>query len=160
MLFRSPALPQPAIQTPAVQTPAIQTTVFEPLRAARYSAPPPAAEPEPRYEAPEPALAAAAEPTVVQPQVRPIARIVDPSVADEEEAGPLFPETSHYGDERRRGGWLSIFGGRARHDAAPAPGPAMRSNGSAHPAAQPLPAESSADPDDLEIPSFLRRLAN
>jgi len=149
--------PEPSFE-PVAPQPAIQTTVFEPQRAARYAAPPVSSEPDVRLEAREP-IAAASEPTVVQPQVRPIARIVDPSVADEEEAGPLFPETSHYGDERRRGGWLSLFGGRARHD-APAPSPAMRSNGSAHPTAQPLPAESGADPDDLEIPSFLRRLAN
>jgi cell division protein FtsZ len=107
---------------------------------------------------PEP-VAAAPEPTVIQPQIRPIARIVDPSVADEDdEAGPLFPESSQYGEERRqKGGWLSIFGGRPRHDA---PAPSLRSTGSAQPASQPLAADSAADPDDLEIPSFLRRLAN
>ena len=108
---------------------------------------------------PDPPVAAAPTATVIQPQIRPVARIVDPSVAEEEDGGPLFPE-SHYGEERRqKSGWLSIFGGRARHE-APAPGPALRSNGSAQPAAQPLASESAEDPDDLEIPSFLRRLAN
>jgi cell division protein FtsZ len=143
--------PEPAHE-PAAPQPAVQTTVFEPLRAAGASA---QREADDRLEIPEP-IAAAAEPTVIQPQIRPIARIVDPSVADEDDAGPLFPESSHYEERRQKSGWLSIFGGRARHD-APAPGPALRSNGSAQPAAQPLAAE---DPDDLEIPSFLRRLAN
>ena len=86
-------------------------------------------------------------------------KVVDPSVADEDEAGPLFPEASHYGDERRQksGGWLSIFG-RPRHDTAPAP--TMRATGSAQPAQQPIAQQHAEDPDDLEIPSFLRRLAN
>ena len=106
--------------------------------------------------APEP-VAAAPEPTVIQPQIRPIARIVDPSVADEDEAGPLFPESSNYGEDRRqKGSWLSIFGGRPRHDT---PAANLRASGSAQPAAQPLSAPTE-DPDDLEIPSFLRRLAN
>jgi cell division protein FtsZ len=127
----------------------VQTAMFEPLRAASYPAPRPATPPP---------LAVAPEPTVIQPQIRPIARIVDPSVADEDDdaAGPLFPETSHYGEERRqKGGWLSIFG-RPRHD----PTPTLRSNGSAQHAPQPAAAPSAEDPDDLEIPSFLRRLAN
>jgi cell division protein FtsZ len=137
--------PEPAYE-PAAPPPPVQTTVFESLRATQH-------------EIPEP-IAAAPAPTVIQPQVRPIARIVDPSVEDEDSAGPLFPESSNYTEERRqRSGWLSIFGGRARHD-APAPGAALRSNGATQPAAQPLAAEAAEDPDDLEIPSFLRRLAN
>jgi cell division protein FtsZ len=133
--------------------------MFEPLPAASYAAQRSTAEPEIRREAPapEPVVAVAPEPTVIQPQIRPIARIVDPSVADDDEAGPLFPESSNYGDDRRqKGSWLSIFGGRPRHDA---PAPAMRSSGSAQPAAQPMQSPAD-DPDDLEIPSFLRRLAN
>ena len=96
---------------------------------------------------------------MIQPQIRPVARIVDPSVADEDEAGPLFPESSHYGEDRRqqKGGWLSIFG-RPRHE--PAPTPSMRSTGSAQPSAQLAQPHAADDPDDLEIPSFLRRLAN
>jgi cell division protein FtsZ len=142
----------------AAPEPVVQTAVFEPLRTAAYAAQRSSVTAEVKPEAAASEPIAAAEPTVIQPQIRPIARIVDPSVADDEEAGPLFPESSHYGEERRqKGGWLSIFGGRPRHD-APAPG--LRSNGSAQPSAQPLAAESAEDPDDLEIPSFLRRLAN
>jgi cell division protein FtsZ len=149
-------LPEPVVQTPA---PVLQTAMFEPLPTASYAAQRSTAEPEIRREAPapEPVVAVAPEPTVIQPQIRPIARIVDPSVADDDEAGPLFPESSNYGDDRRqKGSWLSIFGGRPRHDA---PAPAMRSSGSAQPAAQPMQSPAD-DPDDLEIPSFLRRLAN
>jgi cell division protein FtsZ len=136
--------------------------VFEPLRAASYSAPGAAAsaQPEPLRTSAEPEIfqpAARAEPTVVEPRTPAVARIVDPSVADDDEAGPLFPESSNYGEERRqKGSWLSIFGGRPRHDA---PAPTLRSAGSAQPAAQPQSAPTE-DPDDLEIPSFLRRLAN
>jgi cell division protein FtsZ len=111
------------------------------------------AEPEMAFEPPP-----APEPKIAQPQIRPVARIVDPSVADEDDAEPLFPETSHYADERRqKGGWLSIFG-RPRQE-APHP-PAGRQNGAGHSTPQ-LMAEAPADEsDDLEIPSFLRRLAN
>jgi cell division protein FtsZ len=137
----------------AEPTPTVQTATFEPIRAANHSTP----RPIETHTRSEP-VAAAPEPTVVQPQIRPIARIVDPSVADEED-GPLFPESPSYGEERRqKGGWLSIFG-RPRHDGS-APGPSMRSAGSAQPAAPQQAVEASEDPDDLEIPSFLRRLAN
>ena len=142
---------EPAIA--AAAEPLVQTAMFEPLPTASYAAQRSTA--ESRRETPEP-VAAAQEPTVIQPQVRPIARIVDPSVADEDEAGPMFPESPHYGEERRqKGGWLSIFGGRPRHDA---PSPSLRSTTSAQPASPAT--ESAEDPDDLEIPSFLRRLAN
>jgi len=155
--------PEPAYEPVAQPAPVqpLQTAVFEPLRAANYSAPRPATDTEMRREQPALApIAAAPEPTIVQPQIRQIPRIVDPSVADEEDGGPLFPEAPHYGEERgRKSGWLSMFG-RPRHDAQPAPGPALRSTGSAQPAAQPAAARPADDPDDLEIPSFLRRLAN
>jgi cell division protein FtsZ len=138
---------EPVVQPAPIQPAPLQSAVFEPLRAANYPARP-TADAEARREAPEP--------TIIQPQARPIARIVDPSVADEEEGGPLFPE-AHYGEDRgRKGGWLSIFG-RPRHDS---PAPTLRSTGSAQPAAPPAATQHAEDPDDLEIPSFLRRLAN
>jgi cell division protein FtsZ len=136
----------------------MQTAMFEPLPTASYAAQRSSVDAEVRRETPLPEpVATAPEPTVIQPQIRPIARIVDPSVAEDDEAGPLFPESSNYGEDRRqKGSWLSIFGGRPRHDA---PAPSLRAPGSAQPAAQPLSAPAE-DPDDLEIPSFLRRLAN
>jgi cell division protein FtsZ len=145
------------VAEPAAQPVApAQPMIFEPLRAAMYTAPP-SIEPEPEI-APEP-VAAQPEPTVIQPQGRTVARIVDPSVADEEDSEPLFPnsQSSHFADDRRQksGGWLSIFG-RPRHDTT---APALRSTSSAQPAAQPI-ADQAEETDDLEIPSFLRRLAN
>jgi cell division protein FtsZ len=145
-----------------------QQKAFEPLRGAYGSGQGPASrsrdiaeqrrEVEAFFEEP---IAAPEPPPVVESQVlRPVARIVDPSVADDEEMEPLFPQQSHYADDRRQrsgGGWLSIFG-RPRQDAVPA-APVGRSAGSAQPLAQPAD-EPSEDADDLEIPSFLRRLAN
>ncbi|HEY1752644.1 MAG TPA: cell division protein FtsZ [Caulobacteraceae bacterium] len=135
---------QPRVETLRPVAPELQ------LPAQRYQAVEAQAEPEMTFEPP-----AAPEPKITQPQIRPVARIVDPSVADEEDE-PLFPEASHFADDRRqKSGWLSIFG-RPRQDAQPAP---MRaSNG--HAALQPAVEEPSQQQDDLEIPSFLRRLAN
>jgi cell division protein FtsZ len=100
------------------------------------------------FEAPPPA------PKTAQPSaVRPVTRIVDPSVADDEDE-PLFPETPRFGMDRpQKSSWLSIFG-RPRNDAA---APQLRTTA----ASQVQPQEEAADDvDDLEIPSFLRRLAN
>jgi cell division protein FtsZ len=148
--------PEPVLAFSEPQSAAIihapQTKIFEPLRAAGYSMPP--------FE--QPAMTAEAgirleSQPALQPEVRPIARIVDPSVADEEDAEPLFPETSRYIDDRRqKSGWLSLFG-RAR---AEIPAPALRATGSAQPAPLLAQEEPSTEADDLEIPSFLRRLAN
>ena len=83
---------------------------------------------------------------------------------------PLFPDR-HFGDERPKGGFFSLFGGgRARHETPPPPlrdyrndpTPVLQARAAA--AAQLAPqAEEEAHADsneDLEIPSFLRRLAN
>ena len=129
---------------------------------------------------------------------RPTIRIVDPSVADEEDdlyfepaaREPAIQAPRPYAQDRRgraepdfsdgvepaepkKGGWLSLFGGRPRYDApvaaparAPAPrGPAPRAapqHGGAAAAAQlaPAPSEAPDASEDLDIPSFLRRLAN
>jgi cell division protein FtsZ len=74
--------------------------------------------------------------------------------ADEE---PLFP-SRQYGEDRRQkgGGWLSLFGSR-RPDAQPAP---ARTMAQAQPAPEAFEDEETAEDEDLEIPSFLRRLAN
>jgi cell division protein FtsZ len=107
-------------------------------------------------------VAAQAEPA---PAPAPVTRIVDPEAAEPGDE-PLFAETA-FEPRKPRGGFLSIFGGRPRYEppAQPAPAPAAR-------AAQPAPARGGAQPleaqlpeeadqnEDLEIPSFLRRLAN
>ena len=66
-------------------------------------------------------------------------------------AEPAYDDRDH-----RRSGW-SLFGKKSRPQAnyaAPA-APQMRQTSSAQPAP-----EARAEEDDLEIPSFLRRLAN
>jgi cell division protein FtsZ len=114
------------------------------------------------YAAPAPAqpapVFASAGPTVIQP----VNRIVDPAVSETGDE-PLFAEPT-YEERRPRGGFLSIFGSRPRYDApqpvaAPAPRPAP-SRGGALPAEAVAHEEEAQQGEDLEIPSFLRRLAN
>ena len=130
----------------------------------------------------EPALVARSAP--VEP---PIIRIIDPAVEEMEAGGlgqlapaalgrPADSRTATgYGaqkapEPRQKGGWLSLFGGRPRQDysapsAQPAPAAAppapirTAGGGGAQPALQPAPEPHDAT-EDLDIPSFLRRLAN
>ncbi|MGA0599649.1 cell division protein FtsZ [Caulobacter sp. KR2-114] len=150
--------------------PAPAPKVFEPLRATAYrTGPEPTVdqagfafdEPAPQPVQPAPVMQAAPEPQIVQPTVK---RIVDPSVADDEDE-PLFPST-HYAEERRpqqqKGGFFSLFGGRPRHEPQAAAGPSMTSRpmGGAQPAMDLHEDPEAESNEDLEIPSFLRRLAN
>jgi cell division protein FtsZ len=135
-------------------------------------APEPAYEPEPEIvaEAPqadlyfeEPTVAEVApEPRITQPAPRTVTRIVDPMVEDAEDT-PLYTE-QHYADRQpqKSGGWMSLFGGgRQRDYQQPAPQqPQARTTTSARPALQPLESQQIDEGEDLEIPSFLRRLAN
>ena len=131
--------------------------VFEPLRAAAYP-PQRAAEPAMTVEPPpQQTLALEPEPApmvlVEVPRPAPVSRIVDPSVADESEHELIFPQTNYTDDNRqRRGGFLGLFG-RQRYET---PAPTARSG----PIATLPSREDQEETDDLEIPSFLRRLAN
>ena len=90
-----------------------------------------------------------------------VTRIVDPAVDDADDQ-PLFAEPA-YEARRPRGGFLSLFGGRPRYEQAPAPAATPRasaSRGGALPMEAPAPVEQPEAGEDLEIPSFLRRLAN
>ncbi len=168
---------------PAAPTP-------EPVRTAAYAPTPAAeapllwSEPAPVAREPEPAplIAAYAPPPAPEPFIStaPVRRIVDAAAAEEGDDLALDPlpsrlQQSHGGprsysrpgqgplpDPREapepRRGLLSLFGGRPRYEApapAPAPQPALRGGG-----AQPAAAPEAAPADDLDIPSFLRRLAN
>ncbi len=101
-----------------------------------------------------------------QPQSGVIKRIVDPMAAedgDEDDDEPLVADARD--DEPQRGGWLSLFGGRKRHEPSgatysPPPQRAAAGGGAAAAAAQPEEEAFEEENDDLEIPSFLRRLAN
>jgi cell division protein FtsZ len=112
-------------------------------------------------EQPDIFTAAAAEIASEPHIVAPVARIVDPAVAEAEDE-PLFAEPA-YEPRKPRGGFLSIFGGRPRYESqsAPAPQPVPApSRGGAQPAEAAAPVQVADENEDLEIPSFLRRLAN
>ena len=139
------------------------------------------AAPEPGWMFDEP-VSAAAETAPSQPslldedmgpaKVEPLAaethHFIDPEAIEEE---PLFPAIHHEERRPQKGGWLSLFGGgRPRYET---PAPAPRDLGAERPAAAtPIPqartttsAQLAEEPkseegEDLNIPSFLRRLAN
>ena len=94
-------------------------------------------------------------PTAPVIAIQPVVKIVDPSVAAHDE--PLFAPPL-YDDRKPKGGWLSLFGGRRPE--SPAPGAPPRSMGGAQPVLETFEDEEAAGREDLEIPSFLRRLAN
>jgi cell division protein FtsZ len=168
---------EPKIERRSLQAEPLRATVSprapEPVAAAAFEpAPAMAAEPELATEAREEeqpdifSAPAVAEPAIVQP----VARIVDPEVAEPDDE-PLFAEPA-YEPRRPRGGFLSIFGGRPRYDAPQAPAAAPQASAPA-PRTAPAPSRGGAQPmevqqhvedldqnEDLEIPSFLRRLAN
>ncbi|MCI3135486.1 cell division protein FtsZ, partial [Phenylobacterium aquaticum] len=133
-----------------------------PRRNADLYTPGPRAAPEPVRVEPQITAAARPQPSyAAQPQPapqQPMTRIVDPAVADEDDE-PLFGEPAYEDRRPARGGFLSLFGSRPRYDApAPAARPAAR--GGAQPAEAHLEQEQAETQEDLEIPSFLRRLAN
>ena len=136
-----------------------------PATTASYAPEPAFEEPAPIVEAQEdlrfeePVMAAAPEPQVAAPAPR-ITRIVDPMVA---EAGdePLYAETYEDRRTQKSGGWMSLFGGgRQQRYEQPAAQQQRPVTGSARPALQPLDQPQADEGEDLEIPSFLRRLAN
>jgi cell division protein FtsZ len=151
---------------PAPEAPVDATVWPEPARA------PEATRTETLLEAraPEPQARVVAE-------APPVIRIIDPAV-DDDNSGAYGSDLGRSGydarragpaplnsEPRQKGGWLSLFGGSRPRDDAPlgqtrAPSPARSAvgGGSAQPAPQQAEPQSAAD--DLEIPSFLRRLAN
>ncbi|HVI33421.1 cell division protein FtsZ [Phenylobacterium sp.] len=145
-------------------TPAAAAPAPEPMVSAA-PAPEPVAYAAEAVEEEQPDLYAAPVAAAPEPQIaQPVSRIVDPAVEEVSEDEPLFAEP--YEPRRPRGGFLSLFGGRPRYDAPqaqPAPAPAPRasaSRGGALPAEAPAQVEQPEAGEDLEIPSFLRRLAN
>jgi cell division protein FtsZ len=101
---------------------------------------------------------AAAAPAPTLANVQPIARIVDPSVA-EDEGEPLFAP-NHFEDRRQKGGWLSLFGRPRPESGGRQVSMGARPTGGAQPAFDPVEDHEAEEREDLEIPSFLRRLAN
>jgi cell division protein FtsZ len=130
----------------------------------------------PAQLAPEPAPVAAIQPDLIdsdlyESRTAASSHSFSPAEAAEE---PLFPEMHDDRRPQQKGGWLSLFGGRQRYDnapasppmarepvrdsrpSAPAPVAQARSGASAQLAEEPRGDEG----EDLNIPSFLRRLAN
>ena len=159
--------------------PARPASRYEARPVERPAAQPTAYAPEPSYLEREPEIVAttsqadlyfeepaaadtAPEPRITSPAPRTVTRIVDPMVDDTDEA-PLYAEQQYAERQpQKSGGWMSLFGGgRQRYDQQPAPQqPQSRSTSGARPAMQPLEAQQPDEGEDLEIPSFLRRLAN
>jgi cell division protein FtsZ len=161
------------LRSAAVQAPAAQPYVSPYAQPARE---PIIERPAPRYEAEayDPPLEAAAPPAPVEPQIivtRQALQVQPAAVAEpvkSEEEGPLFPQV-HYGEDRERKGFFSLFGGRGRQDEPPPlrdyrndPTPVLeaRAQAAAAPVQTPPAQPATEAGEDLEIPSFLRRLAN
>jgi cell division protein FtsZ len=112
------------------------------------------------FEEPEPVAAAPAAPEPVVQAPAPRTVIVDPLVAEDEDFdAPLYAEP--FTDSRQqRKGFLSLFGGRPQQQQPRFEGGMPRATGRASTAAQPIEEPQVDESEDLEIPSFLRRLAN
>jgi cell division protein FtsZ len=94
-------------------------------------------------------------PIAPRPPAPTIRRIVDP-MAVEPEDEPLFGPNIYADEPRQKSGFLSLFG-RGRQVSRPA---ASRSGSVAQPALDTLEEHDIEGAEELEIPSFLRRLAN
>jgi len=95
-------------------------------------------------------------PRPAAPMPSSVKRIVDPLAAEAEDE-PLFAPALYADDRRQKSGFLSLFG-RGRQAANPSPN---RGGGaSAQPVAEALEEHEIEGAEELEIPSFLRRLAN
>jgi cell division protein FtsZ len=165
-----PAAPQPA---PAPAPTTADTTRpgmrYEPRpieRPAQAPAPVASYAPEPVYEEPAPVVEAQEdlhfeEPVMEAAPAPRVTRIVDPMVADATDEEPLYSETYEDRRTQKSGGWMSLFGGgrQQRYEQQPA-AQQPRQTGSARPQLQPLDQPTADEGEDLEIPSFLRRLAN
>ena len=182
---RQTAFHDPRRAAPVVEAPRAPEPVRQPARAETvYRAPEPAPV-VPTFQAPEPVVARAPEPVIhVAEEPRSLEPIVDPWVEEFESkpaavasradqgdlymdrapaaaAAPEYDEPAYDDRDHRKSGW-SLFGKKPRAQTAYAPAPApSRAQPQLRQTAQPQP---EADPhgaeDDLEIPSFLRRLAN
>ena len=185
---RQPAFHDPRRSAPAAEAPrAPEPARREPVRAETYRAAEPAPV-VPTFQTPAPQpVARAPEPVIHVAEERSLEPIVDPWVeAFESDQGrqpvamaqadqgdlymdraPAAPQAAAAYDEpayddrdHRKSGW-SLFGKKPRAQTAYAPAPsASRAQPQLRQTAQPLPEEPAAAEDDLEIPSFLRRLAN
>ncbi|MBV8593551.1 MAG: hypothetical protein JOZ27_04520, partial [Caulobacteraceae bacterium] len=98
----------------------------------------------------EPALGAAANSDEAPILLRPFET---PPAEDE----PLFAPHGFGEDRRQKGGWLSLFG-RPRHE--PGRPPSAARPGPVPEMLEPVEPLEADEREDLEIPAFIRRLAN
>jgi cell division protein FtsZ len=159
---RTQAQPEPtAVAAANAPEPAAEPVrELEPIAAAASA---PAAEPPPRpafnlpshsegpmlFEAPIAPKPATTTAPPLQPK-----RIVDPMVAEADE--PLFNERLYGDDRRQKSGFLSLFGGGRK----PPRATQARTGSSAQLAPEAIEDHDAEASQELEIPSFLRRLAN
>jgi cell division protein FtsZ len=172
---------------PVAEAPRAPEPVRQPARAeAAYRAPEPAPV-VPTFQAPaaqEPVIARAPEPVIhVAEEPRALEPIIDPWVEEFEAQpaaatarpdqgdlymdrapaaaqAPEYDEPAYDDRDHRKSGW-SLFGKKPRAQTAYAPAPApSRTQPQLRQTAQPVQEHAPAAEDDLEIPSFLRRLAN
>ncbi|WGM31730.1 cell division protein FtsZ [Brevundimonas sp. NIBR11] len=181
---RQTAFHDPRRAAPVAEAPRAPEPVRQPVRAeAAYRAPEPAPV-VPTFQAPEPVVARAPEPVIhVAEEPRSLEPIVDPWVEEFEakpaavstradqgdlymDRAPAAPQVSEYDEpayddrDHRKSGW-SLFGKKPRAQTAYAPAPApSRAQPQLRQTAQPVQDQAPVAEDDLEIPSFLRRLAN
>ncbi|HLZ82489.1 MAG TPA: cell division protein FtsZ [Caulobacteraceae bacterium] len=95
-------------------------------------------------------------PRPVQPAGSTVKRIVDPMAAEAEDE-PLFGPAMFPDDRRQKPGFLSLFGRGRQASSRPS---APRAGSGAQPALEALDDHDIEGAEELEIPSFLRRLAN
>ena len=161
----------PVQQQPVVEEPRVISKIVDPLAnedgaPAIVAAPEPAPRVEPQVTRPAPTIT---RPTYAQPQVQPTVSQPQPQ-STRPVAQPPRLSTE---EEGRESFWRGLFPQRQRSDLAPLTPQAAEPvqdeadrytpaapRGSATPAARPIEQPSMDAEDDLEIPSFLRRLAN
>ncbi len=147
VILEPEAAPVREPETVSTATPA-PVMAAEAVEDTRAESPAQVPEPAMLFEAPLAPRPAAATPP-------PIKRIVDPMAAEADDE-PLFAPALYADDRRQKSGFLSLFGrGRQAPRTAPA-----RSGSGAQPAVDALEEHELEGADELEIPSFLRRLAN
>jgi cell division protein FtsZ len=142
---------QPAVAQPAMAQPAMaQSAMTEAApRTIRIVDPAAAEDGDDLYLAPP-----RREPVIEPPRI-----YTQPMVTETRRAAPTNPLPDPRVPEQKKG-WMSLFGGRPRYD-APTPYPAVaRTPTGGAAAAQQVEPEPIDAHEDLEIPSFLRRLAN
>jgi len=182
-------LPPVAASAPAqsaIQTPVYSRSVSDPVRESPLApSPQPASFGDPRrgaYDAPvemTPSASSEVEDEeeefsqgdLLYSEPAPAVNAIEDEPEYEREASPAFAASEDH--RHKRGGLLSLFGGgRPRHEPTPAPlrdfrgdpTPVLKARAAATATAQqvadPVEEEHVDAGEDLEIPSFLRRLAN